>query len=310
MKYEYGERMQTTTYPLELFDNDTIALYTTKNIDIFTGYRSYEFTDNSYIDRYQTRITISTEETMTLFNDAWTSWLQSNKGTVTETWAMQHMENAFGSIMGGTPSTSVTSTGQSYSQSIRREGEIKAAHKPGRAAKWHNFRDVSNVMSSNTYSMSSGGGVGIAKAMTNFAMGEASIISSQQALMDNLKGTPDKIVSANSYTADHITDSLKIYFARYYVKDFNTVALLIEKNGYAVKEYVNNTNIFQSNVTRIRSRYNFVQLGSCNFDMTLLTSNEIKDDIYERLTSGIRLWNVGISNLVIGDYTYDNGELI
>lgn len=300
MRYEYGERMQTTTYPLELFDNDTLYLTTTKNIDIFTGFRSYEFTDISYIDKYQTRITLSTEETMTLFNDAWTSWLQSNKGTVSETWTMEHINNAYHSVMGGIPNTSQTGStqyGSTVSKNITSRGVSNGLSAFGTKGGGMSFS-------------SSGGNIGAMKAVTNFAMGEANIISSRNALVENLKGIPDKITSANSYTADHITDSLKVYFAKYYVKDYNAVALLIEKNGYAVKEYVNNVNIFTSNVTNIRSRYNFIQLGSCNFDMTILTSNEIKDDIYERLTTGIRLWNVAINSLVIGDYTYDNGEKI
>jgi len=320
MKYEYGERMQTTTYPLELFDNDTIYLYATKNIDIFTGFRSYEFTDISYIDKYLTRVTLSTEETMTLFNNAWQQWLQANKGTVSEAWAMQHINNVFHSVMSTIPSTSSTggtsygdNSSESFSNSIsnsrKLSGKGRKRYPRSSSSMGIGSNSYLNLSGSQSYS-SAGGGVAIASAMANFAMGEANVISSQNALIDNLKGTPDKISSANSYTADNVMDSLKVYFAKYYVKDYNTVALLIEKNGYAVKEYVNNTNIFTSNVTNIRSRYNFVQLGSCTFDLTILTSNEIKEDIYERLTTGLRLWNVGIQSLVIGDYTYDNGEKI
>lgn len=295
MIIEYGERMQTTTAPLELYSDGSCTIYTQSKTDLFTGFRTYEMLfNNTSKDPYQTRITLSTIEGLTLYNDPWTSWVQSNMGTVNETWVLQHCENVYSAIMGQLPITNNTTTA-SRSASLSYSNmnlNLSGGRTTGQAV------SVTKA----------GGKIGFAKALTETAMGEFNIITSHRALRENLQGTPPKIASAGAVTADLMSKSLTKIYTTYYVKDFETVALLIEKLGYKVNEYKNGLNLFDAE--RFREYYNVIEVGSVSFDLTLLTTNEIKEDIYDRLVSGIRLWNVELNpNRIIGDYTYDNVEI-
>ena len=77
----YGERIKTTSFPM--YQLNTTKLYCYNNIDILTGFRNYWLTrakDND--DPYRTLITLDTNESVTLWNDAWKQYQATHLGTL------------------------------------------------------------------------------------------------------------------------------------------------------------------------------------------------------------------------------------
>lgn len=97
INYKYGERILKASFPLSLLKNADFELY--RRIDVNTGYRNYWISDDSnYDDKYNTRVTCTTKELVTLWNDYWKAYMNGNQGTLTLGLAYKSLSTLF-SIM-------------------------------------------------------------------------------------------------------------------------------------------------------------------------------------------------------------------
>lgn len=132
------------------------------------------------------------------------------------------------------------------------------------------------------------------------------ILSSATTEM-NMIHAPDTIKQASSFD-DISSSSYSIICEIQKVNDYEQCAQYYHRNGYLVNEYVTQvSNIFNS----VKNRYYFDMLKMSVPEVHL--HNVIEDDdtvglIEERLETGLRLWNIKNSDVIIGDFTYDNVE--
>lgn len=133
------------------------------------------------------------------------------------------------------------------------------------------------------------------------------------ALID-IARQPDSIrYSGNNLTASAL-GALSLYMRVYRVKDYEKVAMILERTGYRVDQVTTDTNItlqsFYDTYLNNRYYYNPFQLvgGSIAIDSMLAPSGVI-EDIQRRLANGVRVWdNINADGNFIGNYKYDNVE--
>ena len=124
----------------------------------------------------------------------------------------------------------------------------------------------------------------------------------------NKKHEPDNIKQASSNN-DITSYSYQIIFEIQKVNDYEQCAQYYHRNGYLVDEYITQvSNIFNL----IKNRYYYDMLKMSVPEVHL--HNVIEDEdtvglIEERFETGLRLWNVKNSDVIMGDFTYDNVEL-
>lgn len=123
----------------------------------------------------------------------------------------------------------------------------------------------------------------------------------------NKKYAPD-ILKQSGTMGDISSDSYQLFISCKKVNDYEQCAQYYHRNGYLVNEYITQvSNIFNS----VKNRYYFDMLKMSIPEVHL--HNHIEDEdtvglIEERLTQGLRLWNVLNEDVIIGDFTYDNVE--
>lgn len=124
----------------------------------------------------------------------------------------------------------------------------------------------------------------------------------------NMSFAPDSIKQAG-FTVEISSISYQIFRDIERVNDYEQCAQYYHHNGYLVHEYITQvSNIFLS----VRNRYYFDVLKMSIPEVHL--HNVIEDEdtvglIEERFETGLRLWNVKNSDVIMGDFTYDNVEL-
>ena len=139
-------------------------------------------------------------------------------------------------------------------------------------------------------------------------IGSVSPIASQGIQDINMMFTPDTIKQTSSNN-DISSCSYRIICELQKVNDYEQCAQYYHRNGYLVQDYITQvSNIF----LHVRNRYYFDILKMNVPEVHL--HNVIEDEdtvglIEERLETGLRLWNVKNSDVIMGDFTYDNVEL-
>ena len=122
---------------------------------------------------------------------------------------------------------------------------------------------------------------------------------------ENLFATPQESKQGNNFSNDINIGSNKFMFKVEMVNDIDTVALDLENDGYVVNEIVNNDNILLYNN---RYYYNIIAAKDIRFDLNVLSTNDIKNDIRTRIESGLRLWNKSHNASILDNIIYDNVE--
>lgn len=124
----------------------------------------------------------------------------------------------------------------------------------------------------------------------------------------NMSFAPDSIKQAG-FTVEISSISYQIFRDIERVNDYEQCAHYYHHNGYLIHEYITQvSNIFLS----VRNRYYFDVLKMSLPEVHLHNIIEDEDTvglIEERLETGLRLWNVKNSDVIMGDFTYDNVEL-
>lgn len=90
--------------------------------------------------------------------------------------------------------------------------------------------------------------------------------------------------------------------------DYDKCGMYFHRNGYRVDEYISSVNAI---FTYVNTRYYFNILKMSNVELRLsdyVNSEDILDEIKDRLITGLRLWNVMSQGVTLGDFTYDNVE--
>lgn len=131
---------------------------------------------------------------------------------------------------------------------------------------------------------------------------------------NNLMHTPAKVQSQGNNSGIILKEAV-IWHRLYTVNDIKQVGLWYQRNGYKVNDYILEPTMFTVLLNNVNTRYYFNILKCSNLTIDLeryIDSENINDDIIDRLSLGIRVWN-RINNgteedFFIGDYRYDNVE--
>lgn len=283
--YKFGEKIGYTSYPLHKLDYPKI--YNQYMTDIFSGSRLYKTLGvDEGKDLYLTTIQNQTIEQLTLKTNPWKEYISRNSATLTSGVKLAK-QNAIVTMATGMLGAGL---GQAQTEYNIREG-----------IKNPNF---------------TGGVLPSSSSVPNISLAAGSVIAGGMALYnidkrlgitkENLQFAPDTVKQGNSASSDVFGDAVKPLILVEQVKDLEDCALAFETFGYKVHDILYNTNIFDYYNTRYY--YNIVKVKNCEISLNLLNSEDIIQAIKERLSNGLRLWNVTSNSVVIGDFTYDNVE--
>lgn len=143
------------------------------------------------------------------------------------------------------------------------------------------------------------------KATAKF--GAKNILHTTGELLD-LGERPNQYQNIGNVSQAIVSSGAKLTVELYKVDDFERCAQYYHRNGYLVNEYVNShVNIFD--YVNTRYYYNVLKLKECDVHLNdTIESQELVTLIKNRLTHGLRLWNVMDNGIEISNFTYDNVE--
>ena len=130
----------------------------------------------------------------------------------------------------------------------------------------------------------------------------------KQGLQDsNMMYVPDNIKQSNSIS-DISSISYQIFYEIQKVNDYEQCAQYYHRNGYMVNEYVTQvSNIF--NLVKNRYYFDMLKMSIAEVHLHHIIEDEATiGELKDRLELGLHLWNVKNSEVIMGDFTYDNVE--
>lgn len=292
----FGSKCNNTTYPL--YQLKTLSLFMRYGFDLSTGARYYYINDelNSRVDKFTTMVYDVQKIGVEMRNDVWKEyeatnryrWLQAvgQDGINVLKTVISHGTNLIGI------NNSINALKNDPSSYTKKTGRIKKAVQ----------RDILKFNARKENEIISGAG-----DMVGNVLGTSSILS--QAVNDyNMKVAPDSLKQIGN-NLDILSMNAIIHYSISKCNDYDNIGNFYHRFGYRVKEYVNSkdtlVNMFNYNNTRYY--YNFIKLSNVNIDINMITTQEIKDDLQNRLIEGIRYWNINNASY-IGDFRYDNVE--
>lgn len=282
---EFGEKMQYTTFPLELggfkLINNQISMYGVFKYDMQTNTRSYYITDNKlnnkeYLDYYNTTIQNSSLEEFEIVNDYWLQYQAQHKGDLTTGIALARFNNGYSALSSAITGLATVGSG---------------------------------VATGNVGKQITGATQGI-MSLPNFAVGVYNINQNLQITKENMESTPNTVKQGNNMQSDKHTNSYVTMTRAFFVQDFDAVAKKYELFGYRTNETIYTT-VSVSDYF-YRQYWNIVAIDNAiiKASSSLISETE-KALIKERLSSGIRFINVSdmtLSDTLDYNFKYDNIE--
>lgn len=287
IKLFFGEKSNYNQIPLSQITNqfyidNTLKFKINSFFDLLSCDRTYWFntSNTNYTkDDFNTIIVCNSNEGMILKNDAWKNYISQNKATWTSGYQLQKDMNQLQMNLGlsNTFSTSLVSV----------LGGISTG-------------SPSKVL----------GGVSSFVGGQNSAIGswwlrDIKLDADRRILKENLLAVPQESKQGNNYSNDIMLGLNKFIIRMENVSDLTEVAEEYENYGYSVNELYYNTNILDINN---RYYYNIVCAKDLKFDLLVLSTNDIKDDIRNRFEVGLRLWNKSHNTNILDNIIYDNVE--
>lgn len=307
-KYEVGERLMLSQYPLHQIVNYTEGspnLTPYFMYDLESSFRNYKIysTGDTY-DKFFTIATSPTQPTMILNKDSWEQYYANNKANYT-IGIKNDIANIIWSNFTGTTSN-VTKT-RITGQSLRNSGFVQI----------ENAVDSMNPSGINTGSNTMLQG----HMYSSFAKAQAKIGLANTAIQmynygDNLNivkenaiSTPNYVAQGNNAINDYYIKTFDLIVRESQVRDIENVAKSIEYYGYPVNEYYSENGFVGFTDFDIRLYYNICQMDSLILSENIVIPEVLKADFIARLKSGIRLWNKNAYQQYIGfGLAYDNVE--
>lgn len=316
-RISFGETTNQSSFPL---------YYLTRNfinyrwwVDILTGNRYYQcysaagytidldeyLTEDNFIpDEFNTIAVCDNPEQYDIISDSFKQWYQYNKASiigagvsaglkVLSVGASAIANNSAGSFASEQLSK-LTSDPNRFDKRYKKIPTLKKRYEE-RIERYSDKVDKER----NQYTSEVLGGVG----------GIGSDLLSLGISALNAYLAPDGAKSVGNWFSDLMQHSFVPQLLVFRVQDYEACANYFHRMGYRVDELVpTSTNIFEY----VQNRYYFNILKMRSVDIHVnnaINTDDLITAITDRLTNGIRLWNVSNSDVTIGDYTYDNVEL-
>lgn len=293
----FGEKSNYNQLPLyKIYKTKVIDTYLNVQIacifDVMSCARTYWLINDltSLKDDFLTTIVCNSNEGMVLKNDAWKTYISQNRATWTDGFQLQKDLNASNLIL-NTAEQGIKAIG-----SFVGGGITSNFLSPKRA--------MANVAGTGTTATASYIG-GMASSIGNYFIQQHSIDANHRITQGNLLATPQESKQGNNFTNDLNIKANSFMVSVEVVSDIDNVALEYENEGYSVNEIYTDTNIFEFND---RYYYNIIQGKDIRFDLDVLSTNDIKNDIRTRIESGLRLWNKSNNTNILDNIIYDNVE--
>lgn len=243
--------------------------------------------NSNYLDDKYNVSVINTDKLYgTLFNDAWKQYYAYNKASVQNNFIDQAIMGLQGinNIVSGTKD--VLSIMNKASSFDRRYNYRNVLRKKPKQQLLENIFDTSEDATSNLQQLLNEG-----ENITNLKLSpvtiknDSNVLDGMMSMLTNLQ--------------------LKIYRCN----DYEQVAQYYHHNGYLVNEFKDENISLKELYNYINTRYyfNIMKLSLCEVhSKTITISQDIIDDIKNRLYNGLRFWNITEDD--IGNYKYDNVE--
>ena len=296
IRYTFGSIVNKTTIPLYYLKSSTV--YARYGFNLNDGTRFYYLTDKSteYNDKYNTITTDTNVLKLDLKNDPWEKYIAANRGrwlaATANTVADLYTQGMFTSIKRSyinSDMNSLLSNPNNFDKRFKTQQVLRK--KPAQE-----YRRLSEASELNQ-----------AESVSNAVKSTNNLVS--QAFEDfNIRGIPPTPKQTGSLSGVIGREAFIMHYVER-VNDYLQCANYFHRNGYLVNNYVNSiSNIFNY----VQNRYYFNILKMENPNVHLHDVIEDEDTITlvaERLTDGLRLWNVKSTGVTMGDFQYDNVEL-
>lgn len=126
----------------------------------------------------------------------------------------------------------------------------------------------------------------------------------------NAEYTPDTTRQGNSFSSDLTAYSLENIILQESVDDLEYIGKKYEQYGYLVNKEVLNKRLYLD--FNERYYFNIVKFNNVDIELNYINSSKLKFDIIERLTNGVRLWNIiniyNSEHINFSLFEYDNIE--
>lgn len=290
IKFEFGTRSSLTSYPL--YETNKIVLQCCYYASYLTGSRHYYITDrdSDYYDNKRTIVSDYEPIKLDLLSDEYAQFNATNK--------YRWLEAIGSSLINGAKFGISAGLRASYAANdIIKIASTALTPKRQKLSK-RGQRAIESIQTQQRD-----------KTPGEIEEGISSISPITSALIreGNMYFTPDTN-KQSGMLSDLVANAIQILWIKSFVQDYEQCAQYYHRNGYLVNEYVTQvSNIFNS----VKNRYYFDMLKMSIPEVHL--HNVIEDEdtiglIEERLEQGLRLWNVLNTDVIIGDFTYDNVE--
>lgn len=299
---EYGEINNPTSFPLYRI-TDNKYLYGCRYGDIISGARYYWILANNQLSTSSPTINMDLENNtmiscnipikMNTFKNPENDWLSYNRGALFSAMSSDIYSGAQYLSQAYYPFNKITSQiDDIMSNPSSYDRRYKASSRPLKKKE----RELVSKLNASLETVGGNGDI-LPTSTANYFMTRYNLHKAPMSIKSN-GNTSDSIFSARRYYRWSI------------VNDINTVLNYYHLNGYLVNEIITSYDLEGTLFDYVHTRYyyNILKMSTCNVHLNCLESNDIIDDIKERLINGLRLWNTD-TQLGIGEYQLDNVEL-
>lgn len=141
-------------------------------------------------------------------------------------------------------------------------------------------------------------------------------VAKQAGSLIDVATAPNQLRSIGKISEATLMNGTIPFVEVYATDDLSLIAETYERTGYRVNKVITDRyyDNFQDWLNRglalwnIRHFFNPIQFSSIDIDPEINVPNDLTRDFETRLNNGIRFWNVGYSDVNMGNFKYDNVE--
>lgn len=292
---EYGDCKGFSSYPLHKMKYNSYKLYNSynptnsDNIYAIVGVNNGVETD---VLEYNTAC-VSLSSQMELITDAWKTYQAQNKGTLSTGLKLQYTNTLY---------KTVTSTIKNVLGVSQADAQYEMWGKPRR-----NSLKVSKLQAKQQSAMGAlDTDIGIADGL----MQAYNIKKNYDINKENLEYTPDISKGTTSLYSELICKYSYPYIKTLVVEDIETVASKLELYGYKQnKQQIYTSSKTIDTIEKNRYYYNCLEMRINDYELLTFVASDIMNNFIERLSNGVRIFDMSHNNNLADNLIYDNVEL-
>ena len=293
---EYGNYTGFSSYPL----HQSKSLKFTLNREIAFTNCDLLFSIKDSIDttnKFNVNIS-AMSSALDLITDQWKQYQAQNKGTLSTGLKLQYKNSLYSTAKNALLNT----LGMHQAGSRADLYERMSAENP-RALGMR-----AGALTANQQFIS--GAVKFATGITDGLMQAYNIKKNYDINKENLEYAPDISKSTTSYYTEFLSDVNAPFLKETTVSDIETVAHKLELYGYKQnKQQIYTTSKTIDTIEKNRYYYNCLELRINDYELLSFVASDVMNNFVERLSNGVRLFDMTHNNNLSDNLIYDNVEL-